>query len=112
MEAIETPTQKIQRLNDSLRQTLIGGRLILSLKVSQLPEDQKQELVNLVMNFKDFTEDNDPHGEHDFGSVNYQGETYFWKIDYYDTNYQFMSPDPSDTEVTRRVLNILHSWVY
>jgi hypothetical protein len=27
---------------------------------------------------------NDPYGEHDFGSFELAGEKFFWKIDYYD----------------------------
>jgi hypothetical protein len=60
-----------------------------------------------VREFSDFTEDNDPHGEHDFGSFELDGETLFWKIDAYDTDYNFGSPNPADPAVTRRVLTIL-----
>jgi hypothetical protein len=28
-------------------------------------------------------EDNDPHGEHDFGAFEHEGQRIFWKIDYY-----------------------------
>ena len=37
-----------------------------------------------VQEFSNFTEDNDPHGEHDFGSFTVAGNKVFWKIDYYD----------------------------
>jgi hypothetical protein len=37
-----------------------------------------------VKNFDDFNEDNDPYGEHDFGSFNHKGEEIFWKIDDYE----------------------------
>jgi Protein of unknown function (DUF3768) len=50
---------------------------------------------------------NDPHGEHDFGSFEYSGQTIFWKIDYYDMRLKWGSPDPADPAVTRRVLTIL-----
>ena len=35
-----------------------------------------------VQEFSNFTEDNDPHGEHDFGSFTIAGNKVFWKIDY------------------------------
>jgi len=56
--------------------------------------------------FKEFTKDNDPYGEHDFGMVEYQGGKYFWKFDYYDRKMLFGSPQPSDTSLTTRVLTV------
>ena len=34
-----------------------------------------------VATFSDFTPDNDPHGEHDFGNFTLAGRKFFWKID-------------------------------
>ena len=48
------------------------------------------------MRFDDFSERNDPFGEHDFGAIEYEGNTVFWKIDYYDLDLMNHSPDPSD----------------
>lgn len=50
-------------------------------------------LVQAIRDFSDFNEDNDPHGEHDFGKLEWHGETIFWKIDYYDrTHREWRSP--------------------
>ena len=57
-----------------------------------------------VMAFDDFNADNDPHGEHDFGSFELEGEKLFWKIDYYDLAGEFGSEDPADPKKTLRVL--------
>lgn len=36
-----------------------------------------------------FSEDNDPHNEHDFAFFNFEGERYFFKIDYFkDTKFK------------------------
>ena len=54
------------------------------LKWSRLyPQRTNRTLFRLVRVFDEFTEDNDPWKEHDFGSVKFKGGKYFWKIDYY-----------------------------
>jgi len=69
-------------------------------------------VLNRVREFDQFSPENDPYGEHDFGAVEVQGETYYWKIDYYDLALCFHSPDPANPAVTRRVLTIMHSSEY
>lgn len=62
----------------------------------------------MVRDFSNFTPDNDPYGEHDFGSITVHGATLFWKIDCYDTTDMTRgSSDPTDPAVTRRVLTIM-----
>ena len=56
--------------------------------------------------------DNDPWSEHDFGSFEIDGETLFWKIDYYDGSMQFGLEDPADPAKTMRVLTIMLSEEY
>lgn len=65
------------------------------------------DILRRVREFTDFTEDNDPHGEHDFAGFDQQGERIFWKIDYYDLELEMGSFDPSDPAVTLRVLTIM-----
>jgi hypothetical protein len=43
-------------------------------------------LVRAVRMFDMFTPDNDPFGEHDFGSINWYDNKTYWKIDYYDAS--------------------------
>ena len=77
----------------------------------------------LIETFDAFDEDNDPHGERDFGCVYQLGdgrwtterprvredkrEQVFWKLDYYDRDLQFGSEDAANPAVTRRVLTIM-----
>ena len=65
------------------------------------------ELLKAVERFDTFTEDNDPHGEHDFGSFELEGDKLFWKIDYYDLAGEFGSEDPTDPKKTLRVLTVM-----
>jgi hypothetical protein len=63
--------------------------------------------VSAVRAFEAFTSDNDPDGEHDFGSFAICGERLFWKIDYYDQDLRFGSEDPSNPALTRRIMTIM-----
>lgn len=98
-------TKMIRDLNDRARTTFLGCRMMVTPGVQAL-EDLAAILME-VRTFDAFTEDNDPHGEHDFGSFRHGGETLFWKIDYYDQTLTAGSEDPSDPDVTTRVLTIL-----
>lgn len=104
--------EKIRQLNDTFRKSFNGGRVVITPCVQSLTDDDRQELLKQVQMFDNFTEDNDPYGEHDFGTINFKNDTYFWKIDYYDTDYNYFSPDPSDPNVTNRVLTIMRGDEY
>ena len=41
-------------------------------------------MLEAVRTFADFTADNDPYGEHDFGAVEIDSRRCFWKIDLYE----------------------------
>lgn len=77
----------------------------------------------LIETFDAFDEDNDPHGERNFGCVYQLGdgqwtterprvrdderERVLWKLDYYDRDLRFGSEDPANPAVTRRVQTIM-----
>ena len=100
-------TTRIRDLNDAFRRTFSGGRVTLTSGVDALPDLIKARALQLVRIFDDFSEDNDPHGEHDFGSFELANFTFFWKIDYYDERCESGSEDPSDPERTTRVLTLM-----
>jgi hypothetical protein len=100
-------TLPIAELNDAFRRNLFGGDVYLTRGISALPVSAQDEIIARVRTFDTFGPDNDPYGEHDFGSFEYSGQTIFWKIDCYDTKLKWGSPDPADPSVTRRVLTIL-----
>src|ERR1700722_294858 len=99
-------------LNDNFRSTFVGGQVVMTRGVADLPLDVKARLILAVQSFSNFTKENDPHGEHDFGSIELGGETYFWKIDYYDLDLRFGSESPEDPNVTARVLTIMRADEY
>ena len=98
---------KIRELNDQFRTTMTGGRVLMTAGVDALPSDVKAMVIRRVATFWEFNADNDPHGEHDFGAFVLAGRKYFWKIDAYDTEMRFGSPDPADSAKTTRVLTIM-----
>ena len=97
----------IKSLNDNFRKSFIGGRVILTQGINvKTPRDIARILAK-VRNFNNFTKVNDPYNEHDFGSFDYNGEKIYWKIDYYDKDYQFYSADPSNPDITNRVMTVM-----
>jgi hypothetical protein len=103
----DSKADRIRSLNDAFRRTFIGGAVMITQGVEAMPLDQRRSLLQKIRSFDAFSEDNDPHHEHDFGSIDEAGVRCFWKIDYYDRKTEFGSPDPADPAVTTRVLTIM-----
>src|SRR5919112_1357646 len=100
-------TDKIRALNDAFRTTMTGGKVFLTAGVNALPSDVKAIVIQRVVTFSEFNEENDPHQEHDFGNFSLAGRKLFWKIDMCDSEMRFGSEDPSDPSKTTRVLTIM-----
>jgi uncharacterized protein DUF3768 len=104
----------IRDLNDALRTSprAIGVRLacdelVITHGVAAKGNAFIDRAMKAVREFSNFTEDNDPDGQHDFGIFELDGISLNWKIDCYDRDLKYGSADPSDPEKTRRVLTIL-----
>lgn len=66
-------TLKIRELNDEFRKDLFNSSLgitYITKAIQNLPNEKREELIKLVKNLNDFSRDNDPYGEHDFGVIN------------------------------------------
>ncbi len=111
---------RIAALNDCFRTAeasadpvgLSLGKKVLTSGVRALGLEQVVAIAEKVQSFDSFTEDNDPHGEHDFGAFEHEGQRVFWKIDYYDratfgTGHDYGSENPADPAMTLRVLTIM-----
>jgi len=98
---------QIRELNDRFRTTFEGGRIMITAGFEALPSDIRALAIRKVATFSEFGKDNDPHGEHDFGSFVIAGRRFFWKIDYYDAECRFGSEDAADSAKTTRVLTIM-----
>jgi hypothetical protein len=113
-------TNKIAELNDRFRKSTLSldpvaislGKKLMTSGIQALGLAATVDIAERVAAFDSFTKDNDPHGEHDFGSFEHDGNRVFWKIDYYDrasfgTGHDLGSEDPSDPAKTLRVLTIM-----
>ena len=80
----------IAALNDRARQTFKECRVVITQGVQTL--EDVDAILRQVQLFNAFTPNNDPYGEHDFGSITLEGTTCFWKIDYYDLDLHVCSP--------------------
>ena len=104
-KAISTSAAKIRALNDQFRRTFNGGAICITRAVSERCD--VSAVLAAVQAFDTFNEANDPFREHDFGALDFEGETIFWKIDFYSNDMQHGSPDASDPSVTQRILTVL-----
>ena len=109
--------EKIAELNDFVRKNifeiaLTKNKSVITSGVSALGEDNVISIIEKVKNFNDFSEDNNPFGERDFGSFDFKGTKIFWKIDYYDNQMEYHSEDKSDPDKTVRVLTVMLSSEY
>ena len=101
LKMILTKVVMISMLNDKFRQSGLGVTLTSGMQsVADL-----NGLMKAIREYDDFTEDNDPYEEHDFGSLVWHGDKVFWKIDYYDESLSNWE-DPL-TAKCRRVLTVM-----
>ena len=107
--------EKIRTDNDQFRKNIrsfsrdIKGRVVLTASVSEAID--RELIIEKVIEFDNFSADNDPHGEHDFGSFNLGETKYFFKIDYYEDYNLEYGVDPHEDEPFR-VLTIMEASDY
>lgn len=126
-------TERIAALNDQARKEMgVASIVLMTPGVNALSDHDKNIVREIVQSYATFDEDNDPHGERDFGSIcqlsngewTSESQPYgkdggdnmshrlFWKIDYYDLSMVGLSNDPSNPEITQRVLTIMLAQEY
>jgi hypothetical protein len=89
--------ERIRELNDQFRRTYQGGKVMMTSGINALPASVKSRILEKVRTFDAFSNENDPHHEHDFGSFEEGGHKVFFKLDYYDAAMEFGSEDPADS---------------
>ena len=101
------PAERVRALNNELRKTGAGGQTFLTRGLIAKGADFIAKATAAVRSFDAFTGDNDPWQEHDCATLDVGGVSVMFKIDYYDENMEYGSPDPADPRLTRRVLTIM-----
>ena len=110
MTAKDPRAAKIATLNDAFRQNRGGsGRQVMTAGVSAEGPEFVTQALAAIATFDAFTADNDPYGEHDFGSVTIDGQTVFFKIDYYQSGsgYTVGAQATDNPTTTDRLLTIM-----
>lgn len=104
-------TQDIARANDALRGGAIWDENVRMVITQGLGADSTLAVkaAVAVSAFNGFNEDNDPHGEHDFGAVTVDQEQVFFKIDYYEDATCTYGADPHEGPVFRVITMMLAS---
>jgi hypothetical protein len=98
---------RIRELNDQLRCKALGGRVVITAGIHALGTAGVCQVLAAVARFDNFTEDNDPWGEHDCAVLTVAGRRIIFKVDYYDRDLRWHSPDASDPAVTERVMTVM-----
>lgn len=102
LDTLDLQAASIAVKNDRFRQSGLGILLTQGAQALRNLEG----LLGRIRMFNDFNEDNDPFGEHDFGSLKWEDEKVFWKIDYYDQNLEYGS-DPLSKDCKRQMTVML-----
>jgi hypothetical protein len=107
---------RIAALNDELRtrRTARNGRIIVTgALIEETGDGEKMaRILDAIRDFSDFNDDNDPHGERDYGRVTVDGEEIMFKFDYYALNEENLSEHPEDPNVTIRVMSVFYASDY
>lgn len=105
----EDRQQRMRELNNGLRHYARAGMICVTRGIQALGAERLEIVLEDV---RSFNAHNDPYDEHDLGVLKAAGERIMWKIDYYDHERQFGSPDPADPAVTTRVLTVMLAGEY
>jgi hypothetical protein len=67
-----------------VRRSFFGGVVVITAGFESLPADRRRLILARMRAFDKFNEDNDPHGEHDFGLIEEGDVSCFRRIDLYE----------------------------
>jgi len=116
-------TAEIAALNDAARAgSLVSSKILFTRALADIltgkdldPATRQRNLMNgqyalrRLINETPIDAGNDPHGERDFGVVEYQGHKLFWKVDVYanDGTFAWGSETPWDVQQSFRIVTVM-----
>lgn len=104
-----TRSDDLRAINDHARRTFIGCAIEISPAVEALPLKQRAVVLKMVRDFDEFDDEGNPFQEHDFGAFDFNGQRYGFRFEYFDPSMCRGASDPTDIELTRRVLTVHRS---
>jgi hypothetical protein len=80
-------TEEVREIYDTLRKNLPfvppPDIFIVTSTVASMEADDQEELVKKAKKFDEFVEGDDPHGEHDFVSLEHKGQIFYMTFEWY-----------------------------
>jgi len=111
-QPLDETVLRIRLLNDDLRTRRLDGIVVITDGIAALGPSTIRDIISAITVFDGFTPENDPYGEHDCAVMAVSAIKIIWKIDYYDLTRQYHSSDPSDRNVTSRVMTVMRADEY
>jgi hypothetical protein len=116
-------TERICRLNDLTRTQplIVNASWVMTEGIAHLltgdteldGSTAKEALARMIAlrraiaEYSDWSDGNDPYGEHDFGAFDLFGQRILFKVDYYHPDHDTHAPVPDSIELCRRVLTVM-----
>ena len=103
----------IAQQNDKFRKLVFyrpqpNGKLVYTQGIAGLDDESIKSIFRVVASQTEFDAENDPHKEHDFGSVEIPNTPkVFWKIDYYDSKACEYGADDPASPSTYRIMTLM-----
>ena len=102
-----TRQSKIRKLNNEFRRSGLNGLTISSRGVRALDKEMRDSIINTIRGIDELPPSNDPDNTDSLGSILVGEHLVFWTIEAFDLDLICSSRDPSDPNVTRRVMTIM-----
>jgi len=105
-------TLRIRMLNDHLRRTGTGGRVLITASLQAMGPVAVADILREIASYNGFSPDGEPQCKRDFGAVTYQGQKVFFKIEYYAADKSGRLQNIADPKLTKRVMTVFTSADY